>query len=67
LWNEEIVESLSNGNYHDVFVLQRITIDPVLEKTNVWEADELTDFNLEAVSEYISKPFQGVRLSRLKM
>jgi hypothetical protein len=67
LWNEEIVESLSNGNYHDVFVLQRITIAPVLEKTNVWEADELTDFNLEAVSEYISKPFQGVRLSRLKM
>lgn len=54
-----------SGKYREVFVLQRIELDPVQETTLIRAGDELPGFELEVVGEYISKPFQGVRLSRL--
>ena len=63
--SEAILVQLKAGNYSDVFVLQRIELDPVQEITRVRAGDELPEFELEFVDEYISKPFQGVRLSRL--
>lgn len=60
-----VLHELASGKFREIYVLQRIEMDPVQEKTVVRMADRLPGFNLVVVDEYISKPFQGVRLSRV--
>ena len=55
------------GNYSDVFVVQRIVFDPAEETVSVFESDLLPEFKLEIIDEFVSRPFEGVRLSRLKL
>jgi len=65
--NRDLIhKSLREGEYRDVFVIQRISYDPVNETANVWEMDQLPGFQLELIDEYASRPFHGSRLSRLK-
>jgi hypothetical protein len=54
-----------HANIQDVFVIQRIEMDPASERLSIISGDELPDFELELVDEYISRPFFGVRLSRI--
>lgn len=64
--NEALIqEYLDNGNYRDVFVIQRISFDPAKETIEVLEPDRLPGFELKMLDEFSSKPFQGIRLSRL--
>lgn len=60
-----IQEYLDNGNYRNVFVIQRISFDPANETIETLGLDQLPDFKLQMLDEFSSKPFQGIRLSRL--
>lgn len=63
---EEISGLFRQGHYREVYILQRIRMDPVNERTRVVPEDAFPGLAWETVGEYISKPFEGVRLSRLK-
>ncbi|MCB1120713.1 MAG: hypothetical protein KJT03_04135, partial [Verrucomicrobiae bacterium] len=63
---EEIMDAFRSGVYREVYLLQRLHMDPVAESSNIVPEDELPGWEWEKVDEYISKPFEGVRLSRLK-
>lgn len=62
-----ILEMLSDGAYKEVVALQRVTFDPVDEQSKVIREDRLPNFKLERIKEYSSRPFHGVRLSRVKL
>ena len=62
---EQLLQDFSSGRFPEVFVVQRIVVDPVNERSTVRPGNEMPGFELETIDEYVSKPFQGVRLSRL--
>jgi hypothetical protein len=62
---EKVLESLRIGEYSEVFVVQRISIDPVKESSIILEPDQLPGYKLEVIDEYASRPFSGTRLSRV--
>lgn len=66
--NRDLIHQYAKiGNFSDVFVVQRITFDPSEEGVSVFEPDQLPEFKLEIIDEFVSRPFEGIRLSRLKL
>ena len=59
-----ILELLSSGVFHEVFVIQRISFDSTEMEFKVIPEDELPGFVLEPIAEFSSRPFHGVRLSK---
>ena len=62
-----IKESLSKGVFSEVFVIQRISFDAVEERSVVEGQDLLPGFVLEPIAEFSSRPFRGVRLSKVSL
>lgn len=66
--NRDLIHQYAKiGNYSDVFVVQRIVFDPAEESVAILEPDQLPEFKLEVIDEFVSRPFEGIRLSRLKL
>ncbi len=64
--NRDLIHQYAeNGLYSDVFIIQRIEFDPAEETVSVLEPDRLPDFELRMIEEFVSRPFEGIRLSRL--